>query len=76
MNELIDSMMSRKSVRVFLDKAVEEEKKALLIEAARRAPTAGNLMLYSIIDVTDQELKENWRSAVTINLSSQRLQSY
>ncbi|WP_020614227.1 nitroreductase family protein [Sediminispirochaeta bajacaliforniensis] len=58
MNEVIDSMMSRKSVRAFLDKTVEEEKKALLIEAARRAPTAGNLMLYSIIDVTDQELKE------------------
>ena len=30
----------------------------LLLQAAMRAPTAGNLMSYTIIDVTDQGIKE------------------
>ena len=36
---------------------MEDELKEAIIDAAMRAPTAGNLMAYSIIEVTDREKK-------------------
>ena len=59
MNDVIKELFERKSVRVYSDKMIEEDKKQLIIDAAIQAPTAGNMTLYSIIDVEDQEIKEN-----------------
>ena len=53
MNETMQVLMNRKSVRVFEDKEIAPEIKEAILAAAMRAPTAGNMMLYSIIDVTD-----------------------
>ena len=58
MNNTIRELFDRKSVRVFEDKKISPEDKALILEAAAMAPTAGNQQLYTIIDVTSQELKE------------------
>ena len=58
MNEIIASLHARKSVRAYLDKPIPEEAKQAILEAACQAPTAGNQQLYTIIDVTDQALKE------------------
>jgi len=58
MNQTIKELMERKSVRGYEDRAIEPEKKAAIIDAALQAPTAGNMTLYSIIDVTDQKRKE------------------
>lgn len=58
MNEVLKQLYERKSVRVFTDKDVSAEDKALILRAAVEAPTAGNQQLYTIIDVTDQSLKE------------------
>ncbi len=58
MNQTIKELFDRKSVRVFEDKKIASEDKALILEAAAMAPTAGNQQLYTIIDVTDQKLKE------------------
>ena len=58
MNGVIKELFERKSVRVYSDKVIEEDKKQLIIDAAIQAPTAGNMTLYSIIDVEDQEIKE------------------
>ena len=58
MNETIKQLFERKSVRVFEDREIKEEDKALILEAATMAPTAGNQQLYTILDITDQELKE------------------
>jgi nitroreductase len=58
MNETLELIARRKSVRSFTGKPVEKKTRDAIIEAARRAPTAGNLMLYSIIEVSDQKLKE------------------
>ncbi|WP_024292136.1 nitroreductase family protein [Lacrimispora indolis] len=58
MNQTIKELMERKSVRVYEDRVIEPEKKAAIIDAALQAPTAGNMTLYSIIDVTDQKRKE------------------
>lgn len=58
MNNTIQELFDRKSVRVFEDKKISPEDKALILQAAAMAPTAGNQQLYTIIDVTDQDLKE------------------
>lgn len=58
MNETVKLLMDRKSVRVFEDREILPEIKETILAAAMRAPTAGNSMLYSIIDVTDQALKD------------------
>ena len=58
MNEIIASLHARKSVRAYLDKPIPTEAKQAILEAACQAPTAGNQQLYTIIDVTDQQLKD------------------
>ena len=58
MNETIRVLMQRKSVRVFEDRPIGAEEKQTILAAAMRAPTAGNSMLYSILDVTDQAKKD------------------
>ncbi len=57
MNDIIKSLHDRKSVRAYEDKPVPQEIKQALLEAALQAPTAGNQIMYSIIDVTDYNLK-------------------
>lgn len=58
MNQTIQELFERKSVRAYEDRPIEPEKKAAIIKAAIQAPTAGNMSLYSIIDVTDQKRKD------------------
>ncbi len=58
MNETVNGIFDRKSVRVFETKAVSDDIKDVLIDCALQAPTAGNQILYSIIDITDVELKK------------------
>ena len=58
MNQTIQELFDRKSVRVFENRAITPEDKALILEAAAQAPTAGNQQLYTILDITDQALKE------------------
>lgn len=57
-NETIRLLLERKSMRVFEEREIEKEKKQLILEAARQAATAGNMTLYTILDVTDPKLKE------------------
>lgn len=58
MNPVIDVLMKRKSVRAYEKKEIEAEIKAEILNATLRAPTAGNMMLYSIVEVTDQKIKD------------------
>lgn len=58
MNDTIKQLFDRKSVRVFTDEKITDEEKKIILESALQAPTAGNMALYSIIDVQDQQLKE------------------
>ncbi len=58
MNETLGVILNRKSTRRFLARAIPQEVKADVIGATLRAPTAGNLMLYSIIEVNDQAAKD------------------
>jgi len=58
MNEVIRQLNARKSVRVFEDREISPEAKQAILEAACQAPTAGNQQLYTILDITDQAIKE------------------
>lgn len=58
MNETLKIIDQRRSTRVYLDKEISKEDKKIILEAAINAPTAGNMLLYSIIDVTEQEKKD------------------
>lgn len=58
MNQVLNVINSRKSIRIYEDKEISREAKEEILKAAMKAPTAGNMMLYSIIDVTDGNLKE------------------
>ena len=57
MTNTIRELLSRKSVRVFEEQEISAEAKEAILVSAVNAPTAGNQQLYTIIDVTDQELK-------------------
>ena len=58
MTNTIQELFDRRSVRVFTDREISGEDKRLILEAAAQAPTAGNQQLYTILDITDQALKE------------------
>lgn len=63
MNEVIRQLHARKSVRAFTGEKIAPELKKEILLAAMQAPTAGNQQMYTIIDVTDEALKQ--RLAVT-----------
>jgi FMN reductase (NADPH)/FMN reductase [NAD(P)H] len=63
MNQVMEVLLSRKSVRAYEKRPIPAEIRADILKATLRAPTAGNQMLYSILDITDQSLKD--RLAVT-----------
>lgn len=58
MNETITVIQQRRSTRAYQDKPIERETVNQIVQAAMRAPTAGNMMLYSIIEIEDQAIKE------------------
>ena len=58
MNPIIQSLYDRKSVRVFTDREITPEEKELILRSACQAPTAGNQQLYTILDITDQAVKD------------------
>lgn len=58
MNQTIKELYERKSVRVYTDEPITEEEKNLILNAALQAPTAGNMALYSILDIQEQSLKD------------------
>lgn len=55
---VLDAIRTRRSIRVFADKPVEEEKLRTVLDAARLAPSAGNRQPWRFIVVTDPEVKE------------------
>ncbi len=58
MNQIMDVLMKRKSVRAYEEREISADVRADILKATLRAPTAGNLMLYSILEITDQSIKD------------------
>ena len=58
MNEVLRQLHERKSVRVYENRPIEPEVKQAILDAAIQAPSAGNMALYTILDITDPEMKQ------------------
>ena len=67
---VMDAIKTRKSVRSYLDKPVEDEKLRSILEAGRLAPSASNRQEWRYVIVRDRETREriaeaaNWQSFV------------
>lgn len=57
MNQTIQELFQRKSVRAYSDEDITSQEKELILQSALQAPTAGNMTLYSIVEVKDQKRK-------------------
>ncbi|MBN2565601.1 MAG: nitroreductase family protein [Candidatus Eisenbacteria bacterium] len=58
MNEVMELLLRRRSVRSYDKSPIADDAKDQILAATMRAPTAGNMMLYSVIEVADQSAKE------------------
>lgn len=58
MNEIIKALAARKSVRSYTDREISSDCKEQILRGATEAPTAGNQQMYTILDITSQELKD------------------
>jgi len=57
-NQILESLKNRRTIRAYDPKPLSQDEIDTIIQGAMRAPTAGNLMMYSIIQVSDQKLKD------------------
>ena len=57
MNDVIQQLYDRKSVRVFTEQPISPQAREQILTAATMAPTAGNQQLYTILDITDPKIK-------------------
>jgi len=55
MNELLEVLNSHHSIRKFNDRKISPKDLDLIIDSTLRAPTAGNMMMYSMIVIKDQK---------------------
>jgi FMN reductase (NADPH) len=58
MNDTLRIIGQRTSLRRYKETPISEEHLTILLESAMRAPTAGNMMLYSILVIRDQKTKD------------------
>lgn len=54
MNTTLDLLNNRMSLRKYADKPIEQKDLDQILEGAMRAPTAGNMMLYSVLVIRDE----------------------
>lgn len=57
-NPILENLHQRKSVRVYTQEAVSDEDTKAILSAAMQAPTAGNMMLYTILQITNPVIKQ------------------
>ncbi|GAG68802.1 unnamed protein product, partial [marine sediment metagenome] len=57
-NKTLKLIKNRRTIRTYDPKPLTQEEINMIIYGAMRAPTAGNMMFYSIIQVTDQKMKD------------------
>jgi len=65
MNETLRLLDARMSLRRYADRKLESKHRQQILHCALRAPTAGNMMLYSVVEVEDKAKKA--RLAETCN---------
>jgi nitroreductase len=63
MNETLQTIWKRRSVRKYQDAEIPEEDLKLILEAARQAPTGGNRQNWRMVVVRDAELRRRTAEA-------------
>jgi nitroreductase len=58
MNPTLEMIDKRRSIRLYDPAPLTEAEKSTILHAAMRAPTAGAMMLYTIIEIEEQALKD------------------
>jgi nitroreductase len=61
--EIVEAIRSRRSIRNYQDRTVEQEKLIRVLEAGRRAPSARNLQDWKFIVVKDKEKRQKLSEA-------------
>ena len=56
MNEVLQQLYTRKSVRAFEETEISPQEKQAILQAAFEAPSAGNQQLYTSLEITDSGL--------------------
>lgn len=62
MNETIELLHNHRTIRKFTEEKLTDEEVRTLVEAGQRASTSSNVMAYSIIGITDEEMKKELRA--------------
>ncbi len=57
-NPVLQTIHERTSLRVYRDEPIREADLQAILQAALRAPTAGNMLLYSVLVIRDQATKD------------------
>lgn len=57
MNQVIEGILNHRSIRKFTDEKLTQEQIHTIVKAAQQASSSSNVMAYSIIGITDPELK-------------------
>jgi nitroreductase len=55
MNDVLKTLHEHRSIRNFNNKSIRQENLEAIIDATLRAPTAGNMMMYSMITIKNKE---------------------
>jgi nitroreductase len=63
MNETLETMWNRRSIRKYKPDPIPKEHLTLILEAARRAPTGANRQNWRMIVVTDPDLRQRTAEA-------------
>lgn len=58
MNQTLELLHNRVSLRKYANKPISEQDLDAILEGAMRAPTAGNMMMYSILVIKNEEKKQ------------------
>ena len=58
MSWTLQELFARKSVRVYEKQPIAQTEKEAILRASLEAPTAGNMTMFTILDITDPSLKE------------------
>ena len=58
MNKVIETINQRMSLRKYEEKNISKEHLDIVLNSAIKAPTAGNMMMYTILKIEDRKTKE------------------
>lgn len=58
MNKVIETINNRVSLRRYKDTPISDKDLNIILDSAIKAPTAGNMMMYSILKIKDEKTKE------------------